>query len=57
MKLLTQIGGDKAAKIVEYLHKAQEVSEDFDEMKDLFDKKIEAKIEEAIPKWENIDKG
>ena len=38
------------------VHNAQEVSEDFEEMDDLFDKKIEAKIEEAIPKWEDVDK-
>ena len=39
VSLLTQIGGDKAAKIVSYLIKAQEVGEDFEEMDDLFDKK------------------
>lgn len=56
VKLLTQIGGDKANKIIEYLYKAQEVSEDFEEIIDLFDRKIEAKIEESMPKWENIDR-
>ena len=35
--LLTQIGGEKAARIVEYLNKAEEVSETFTEMDEIFE--------------------
>lgn len=43
ISLLSQIGGDKASKIISYLIKAQEVSVDFDEMDDLFDEMPETK--------------
>lgn len=55
--LILQTGSPDANTIIKLLDSAEVVSEDYHEMDDLFDEKIERKIEEAMPKWENIDGG
>ena len=55
--LIQQTGSPDAETIIMLLNSAEEVSEDYHEMDDLFEEKIERKIVEAMPKWENVDAG
>ncbi len=57
IKLIQQTGHTDANTIISLLNSAEEVGEDYHEMDDLFDEKIERKIEEAMPKWEDVDGG
>jgi len=57
IKLIQQTGSPDTNKIIRLLNSAVEVSEGYHEMDDLFDEKIERKIEEALPRWENVDGG
>lgn len=55
--MIKQTGSPDANAIIMLLNSAEEVSEDFHEMDDLFEEKIDRKIEETMPKWENVDAG
>ena len=60
IRLIQQTGSPDANEIISLLESAEQVGEDYHEMDDLFDEKIEtkieARIEEAKPKWENVVK-
>ena len=59
IRLIQQTKSPDANEIIGLLESAEQVCEDYHEMDDLFDgkieTKIEAKIEDAKPKWENVD--
>ncbi len=59
IRLIQQTKRTDANEIIGLLESAEQVSEDYHEMDDLFDEKIETKIdtkiEDAKPKWEDVD--